>query len=101
MATGDSSGQGKERMDLVIGRPRYGNALPPPPIPPKLLDIPHPGMKKYLTPDFGSGLFDKQPVDIEPDGDLGMPLNLIGFPGVFDGDMSCTSTAGQHLLRSN
>jgi len=30
-----------------------------------------------------------QPINIEADGDLGMPIDLVGMPGVFEGDESC------------
>lgn len=71
-----------------IARVRYSNALPPPPTLPKLLDIPNTGLAsgQYTTPGFASRLAREQPLNIEADGELGMPLNLIGIPGVFDGD---------------
>ncbi|CAG7557658.1 unnamed protein product [Fusarium equiseti] len=71
-----------------IARIRYSNALPPPPHPPKLLDIPNTGLAsgQYTTPGFASRLAREQPLNIEADAELGMPLDLVGMPGVFDGD---------------
>jgi RNA polymerase II-associated factor 1 len=74
-----------------IARIRYSNALPPPPNPPKLLDIPNTGLAsgQYTAPGFASRLAREQPLNIEADAELGMPLDLIGMPGIFDGDESC------------
>lgn len=74
-----------------IARIRYSNALPPPPHPPKLLDIPNTGLAsgQYTTPGFASRLAREQPLNIEADAELGMPLDLVGMPGVFDGDERC------------
>lgn len=75
-----------------IARIRYSNTLPPPPHPPKLLDIPNTGLAsgQYTSPSFASRLAREQPLNIEADAELGMPLDLVGMPGVFDGDESCT-----------
>lgn len=74
-----------------IARIRFSNALPPPPHPPKLLDIPNTGLAsgQYTTPGFASRLAREQPLNIEADAELGMPLDLVGMPGVFDGDERC------------
>lgn len=74
-----------------IARIRFSNALPPPPNPPKLLDIPNMGLAsgQYTTPGFASRLAREQPLNIEADAELGMPLDLVGMPGVFDGDERC------------
>ncbi|KAF4121273.1 hypothetical protein GMORB2_2235 [Geosmithia morbida] len=74
-----------------IARIRYSNALPPPPNPPKLLDIPNTGLSsgQYTNPSFASRLAREQPLNIEADAELGMPLDLVGMPGVFDGDERC------------
>ncbi|KAJ8064554.1 hypothetical protein OCU04_006884 [Sclerotinia nivalis] len=73
-----------------IARIRYSNALPPPPNPPKLLDIPNTGLAsgQYTTPGFATRLARDQPLNIEADAELGMPLDLVGMPGIFDGDES-------------
>lgn len=75
-------------QDYIV-RIRYSNALPPPDIPPKMLDIPNAGLALYTNPAFASRLAREQPVNIEADAELGMPIDLVGMPGVFDGDESC------------
>ncbi|KAK4033194.1 RNA polymerase II-associated protein 1 [Parachaetomium inaequale] len=86
------SRSGGERMihQDYIARIRYSNTLPPPPNPPKLLDIPNTGLAsgQYTAPGFASRLAREQPLNIEADAELGMPLDLVGMPGVFDGDES-------------
>lgn len=72
-----------------IARIRYENALPPPPGAPKLLNIPTGGLSYYTSSAFGSRLARQQPLNIEPDAELGMPIDLVGIPGIFDGDESC------------
>lgn len=80
----------EERMihQDYIARIRYSNALPPPPNPPKLLNIPSTGLSsgQYTNPAFASRLAREQPLNIEVDAELGMPLDLVGMPGVFDGN---------------
>lgn len=75
-----------------IARIRYSNALPPPPCPPKLLDIPNTGLSsgQYTSAKFSARLAREQPLNIEADAELGMPIDLVGIPGVFDGDESGT-----------
>ncbi|KAL2188945.1 hypothetical protein L209DRAFT_726522 [Thermothelomyces heterothallicus CBS 203.75] len=93
------SRSGGERMihQDYIARIRYSNALPPPPIPPKLLDIPNTGLAsgQYTAPGFASRLAREQPLNIEADAELGMPLDLVGMPGVFDGDESSIQAPAQ------
>ena len=72
-----------------IARIRYSNALPPPPGDPKLLNIPCDGLEYYTSAAFASRMARSQPLNVEPDGDLGMPIDLVGMPRVFDGDESC------------
>jgi len=71
-----------------IARVRYSNTLPPPPNPPKLLDIPGTGLSSglYTSAAFASRLAREQPLNIEADAELGMPIDLVGIPGVFDGN---------------
>lgn len=87
-----SGGAGRVIHQDFIARIRHSNALPPPAIPPKLLDIPNTGLAsgQYTTPGFASRLAREQPLNIEADAELGMPLDLVGMPGIFDGDESCT-----------
>ncbi|KAL2068193.1 hypothetical protein VTL71DRAFT_16291 [Oculimacula yallundae] len=84
-----SSSQRPVHQDY-IAKIRYSNTLPPPPNPPKLLDIPNTGLAsgQYTTPGFASRLARDQPLNIEADAELGMPLDLVGMPGIFDGDES-------------
>jgi hypothetical protein len=82
-----------------IAKIRYSNALPPPPCPPKLLDIPNTGLSsgQYTSASFASRLAREQPLNIEADAELGMPIDLVGIPKVFDNDESGKST---HSTRS-
>lgn len=72
-----------------IARIRYENVLPPPPGPPKLLNIPTEGLNYFTSANFSSRLARQQPLNIEADAELGMPIDLVGVPGIFDGDESC------------
>ncbi|KAK5152103.1 hypothetical protein LTR04_006483 [Oleoguttula sp. CCFEE 6159] len=87
-----TSGARPERVyhQDYIARIRYSNALPPPPNPPKLLDIPNTGLAsgQYTSAGFAARLAREQPLNIEADAELGMPIDLIGLPGIFDGDES-------------
>ncbi|KAE9961291.1 hypothetical protein BLS_002707 [Venturia inaequalis] len=78
----------KQYHQDYIARIRYSNALPPPPFNPKFLDIPNTGLTSgdYTTTAFASRLAREYPVNIEADAELGMPIDLIGIKGVFDGD---------------
>lgn len=71
-----------------IARIRYSNALPPPPNPPKLLDIPGTGLAggQYTSAGYASRLAREQPLNIEADAELGMHINMIGVPGIFNGE---------------
>lgn len=93
MASSASRGVDRTVHQDYIARIRYSNTLPPPPNPPKLLDIPNTGLAsgQYTTPGFASRLARDQPLNIEADAELGMPLDLVGMPGIFDGDESCKS----------
>lgn len=73
-----------------IARIRYSNALPPPPLPPKLLDIPNTGLTsgRYTDAGFATRIAREYPLNIEADAELGMPIDLVGLKGVFDGDES-------------
>lgn len=81
-----------------IARIRYENALPPPPGAPKLLNIPTEGLKYYTSAAFSSRLARQQPLNIEADAELGMPIDLVGMPGIFDGDESCESHHQEPLV---
>lgn len=78
-----------------IARIRYSNALPPPPNPPKLLDMPSTELfdSQYTTTAFASRLAREQPLNIETDAEMGMAIDLVGIPGVFDGEEKGTAGA--------
>lgn len=97
MASSSRSGENRPIHQDFIARIRYSNALPPPPIPPKLLDIPNTGLAsgQYTAPGFASRLAREQPLNIEADAELGMPLDLVGMPGIFDGDESSIQAPAQ------
>ena len=90
MASSGARSERPIRQDYVA-RIRYVNNLPPPPNPPKLLNVPGTGLPNdhYTTPSFASRLIRDQPINVEADAELGMPIDLVGMPGVFDGDELC------------
>jgi hypothetical protein len=73
-----------------IARIRYSNALPPPPFAPKLLEIQNSGLSsgQYTSTGFSSRLAREQPLNIEADAELGMKIDLVGLPGIFNEDQS-------------
>ena len=87
MASSQRPGERVVHQDY-LARIRYSNALPPPPNPPKLLDIPGTGLKggQYTSAGYATKLARDQPLNIEADAELGMPIDLVGIPGIFDGD---------------
>lgn len=97
MASTSRSGEHRSIHQDFIARIRFTNALPPPPNPPKLLDIPNTGLAggQYTSPGFASRLAREQPLNIEADAELGMPLDLVGMPGIFDGDESSIQAPAQ------
>ncbi|KAI0481481.1 RNA polymerase II-associated [Xylaria cf. heliscus] len=97
MASSSRGGEHRPVHQDYIARIRYSNALPPPPNPPKLLDIPNTGLAsgQYTAPGFASRLAREQALNVEADAELGMPLDLIGMPGIFDGDESSIQAPSQ------
>ncbi|KAI1082272.1 RNA polymerase II-associated [Whalleya microplaca] len=97
MASSSRGGEPRSIHQDFIARIRFSNALPPPPNPPKLLDIPNTGLAsgQYTAPGFASRLAREQPLNIEADAELGMPLDLVGMPGIFDGDESSIQAPAQ------
>lgn len=79
---------GPSHRQDYMARIRYSNTLPPPPCPPKLLQIPNTGLSsgQYTSVGFASRLAREQPLNIEADAELGMPIDLVGIPGIFEGD---------------
>ena len=80
-----------------IARIRFENPLPPPPGAPKLLNIPTEGLKYYTSATFSTRLARQQPLNIEADAELGMHIDLVGMPGIFDGDESCKSRSAKYM----
>ncbi|KAF9499332.1 hypothetical protein BDN71DRAFT_1441928 [Pleurotus eryngii] len=64
----------KSKLDLLV-RVRYSNPLPPPPCPPKLLDIPT-DPTRYSRPEFLQGIASEVPLPMIVDAECGMPLDL-------------------------
>ncbi|KAF9269131.1 hypothetical protein L218DRAFT_421248 [Marasmius fiardii PR-910] len=64
----------KSKLDLLV-RVRYSNPLPPPPCPPKLLDIPTTPLR-YARPEFLNALANNSPLPMIVDAECGMPLDL-------------------------
>ncbi len=62
------------KLDLLV-RVRYSNPLPPPPCPPKLLDIPT-DPTRYSRPEFLQGIASDVPLPMIVDAECGMPLDL-------------------------
>jgi RNA polymerase II-associated factor 1 len=83
-AAGDPKGF---KQDMVVSI-RYRNDLPPPPMPPKFLEIDNGGLAQYLTTSFASAMARREEPNIEVDAEGGMPIDMIGIPGYFLGDES-------------
>lgn len=81
----DRRPEGGFKQDYISST-RYRNDLPPPPMPPKLLDIPHGGLAQYLTPGYASNLARREEPNIEVDAEGGMPIDMVGVPGYMFGD---------------
>ena len=96
-ASGDKGGF---KQDMVVST-RYRNDLPPPPLPPKLLDIDTGGLAQYLTTAFASGLVRREELNIEVDAEGGMPIDMIGVPGYFLGDESGRSPSCHFVSSSD
>jgi hypothetical protein len=75
------------KQDMVVSI-RYRNDLPPPPMPPKLLDIDTGGLAQYLTTGYASALAKREEPNVEVDAEGGMPIDMVGVPGYFLGDES-------------
>ncbi|KAF8317776.1 RNA polymerase II-associated [Cantharellus anzutake] len=74
----------KSKLDLLV-RVRYSNPLPPPPFPPKLINVPtHPS--RYARFDYTSKLADETPFPMIVDAELGMPIDLSKFDELWDFD---------------
>jgi len=83
-----SARDGKDYKQDMLVSIRYRNDLPPPPMPPKLLDIDTGGLQQYLDPGFAASIAKREEPNIEADAEGGMPIDVIGMYGYFDGDES-------------
>ncbi|KAJ6012037.1 hypothetical protein N7499_012994 [Penicillium canescens] len=83
----DGQSSGSFHQDYIASL-RYRNDLPPPDMPPKFLDIPHEGLSRFLTPGFASNLARREEPNIDVDAEGGMPIDLVGIPGLHLGDES-------------
>ncbi|KAJ5112510.1 hypothetical protein N7532_000555 [Penicillium argentinense] len=83
----DSHSSGGFHQEYIASL-RYRNDLPPPDMPPKLLDIPHQGIGRFVTPTFSSNLSRREEPNIDVDAEGGMPIDLVGIPGLHLGDES-------------
>ncbi|KAL2872361.1 uncharacterized protein BJX67DRAFT_369051 [Aspergillus lucknowensis] len=83
----DGSSSGGFHQEYIASL-RYRNDLPPPDMPPKFLDIPHEGLERFLTPGFASNLARREELNIDVDAEGGMPIDLVGIPGLHLGDES-------------
>ena len=93
-ATGDAGGF---KQDMVVSI-RYRNDLPPPHMPPKLLNFDFGGLSQYLTPAFASSVARREDPNIEADAEGGVPIDMIGVPGYFLGDESGGAIPGFRLV---
>lgn len=103
MASSQPRGGQRVYHQDYIARIRYSNTLPPPPFPPKLLNIPDTGLSsgQYTSAAYSSRLAREQALNIEADAELGMPLDLVGMPGIFDGDESGESRSSLKQAESD
>ncbi|KAG8944842.1 hypothetical protein FRC04_001375 [Tulasnella sp. 424] len=73
----------KSQLDLLV-RVRYVNPLPPPPYPPKLLNIPT-DPKRFARAEFTQSMSNETPLPMVVDAEMGMPLDLSQFDSLWDG----------------
>lgn len=81
-------GQAETYHQEYIASSRYRNDLPPPEMPPKLLEIPHDGLERLLTPGYTSNMARREEPNVDVDAEGGMPIDLVGMPGLHLGDES-------------
>ncbi|OAX79749.1 hypothetical protein ACJ72_05931 [Emergomyces africanus] len=79
---------GESYHQEYIASLRYRNDLPPPEMPPKFLEIPHEGLERFLTPGFASNMARREEPNIDVDAEGGMPIDMVGIPGLHLGDES-------------
>ena len=86
------------RYDLLV-RVRYSNPLPPPPCPPKLLNIPT-NPKRYAKPEFLDALRQRTPVPMVVDAECGMPLDLSQWDGLWEPEGNDAGACARHTVSS-
>ncbi|KAJ8518304.1 hypothetical protein ONZ45_g4616 [Pleurotus djamor] len=91
---------GNLKLDLLV-RVRYSNPLPPPPCPPKLLELPIDPLR-YAKPEFLQNIASDVPLPMIVDAECGMPLDLAKWECLWedDGDDSALNPKpeGAHRL---
>ena len=64
---------------------RYLNPVPPPPFPPKLLNVTT-DINRFGEPSYLNELAASTPLPMLVDSEMGMPLDLNAYDGVWDGN---------------
>ncbi len=86
----------RSQIDLLV-RVRYQNTLPPPPYPPKMLDIPT-DLKRYTRPEFTQELANETPLPMVINSECGMPLDLSHFDSLWDGTSAAVGLSARQIL---
>lgn len=73
----------------MLVRVRYANPIPPPPCPPKLLNIPT-NPNRYALPEFLDAIADDAPLPMVLDAECGMPLDLSHWDSLWDDEADDT-----------
>jgi hypothetical protein len=74
----------RRKLDLLV-RVRYQNPLPAPPFPPKLFSISS-DINQLGEPSYLGHLAASIPLPMLVDSEMGMPLDLSSYEGVWDGN---------------
>lgn len=75
------------KLDLLV-KVRYLNPLPPPPFPPKLLNVTT-DINRLGEPSYLNHLAASTPLPMLVDSEMGMPLDLNAYHGIWDGNDQC------------
>lgn len=78
----------RRKLDLLV-RVRYLNPLPPPPFPPKLVNIPT-NVSRLGDPSYLNDYVATAPLPMLVDAEMGMPLDLNQYDGVWEGNDAST-----------
>nr|KMM69820.1 hypothetical protein CPAG_06133 [Coccidioides posadasii RMSCC 3488] len=87
MSKSKNSGPGGYHQEYITSL-RYRNDLPVPDMPPKFLEVPHEGLEHFLSPGFVANMVRREELNIDVDAEGGMPIDLVGIPGLHLGDES-------------